>query len=521
MGEFVVAVDVGTGSARAGVFDRKGLLIARAVHPIAINREDVVTVEHSSQDIWTAVVESVRQAVAEARIDPGLIDAIGFDATCSLTFLDADGQSLSIARSGDAGWDTMAWLDHRAMRQAELLNRSNAPSLAYSGGALSPEMQLPKIAWVKDHLPYVWNRAGFILDLADYLTFRATGNAARSACTLTTKWNYLNHQKTGWDADLYDRAGLPDLKRKAGMAGGPVTTGRPAGRLLPEAAAALGLPPSCVVAAGMVDAYAGVLALAGADPDAGDTVSVIGGTSSCVMRFSSAPQFLPSFWGPYFGAALPGHWIVEGGQSAAGSLLDHILRPHFGRDPGTQDHEAVLARIAVLLAENGQGFGRGIHVLPDFHGNRTPHGDASMLGTIHGLSLDSSFDGLCALYYRAMVSLALGIRQIIEEMEGPVPIRKLHLGGGHARNPLFAQLYADATGRSVVISSGEEAMLLGTAMTAASAASWHASLDEACRAMRRPETIVSPNPANIAGFDRDYRIFLKLQDHRSELAAMS
>jgi FGGY-family pentulose kinase len=522
LGEYVVAVDVGTGSARAGLFDRSGALIARTAQPIAMNREDAVTAEHRAADIWSAVTMVVREVVSKAKVDAARVDAIGFDATCSLTFLDKAGRPLSIAKSGEPGWDTVAWFDHRATAEAKALTVCETEALRFSGGILSPEMQLPKIAWVKTHLPRTWSEVGAIFDLADYLTFRATGSMVRSASTLTAKWNYLNHRDGGWDETLLHSADLGDLPAKAGIAAKPVASGSAVGTLSSEAAAALGLPQTCKVAAGMVDAYAGVLALTGTEPEAADSVSLIGGTSTCVMRLSKAPQFLPSFWGPYFGAALPGYWISEGGQSAAGALLDHLLRQHLGRDPGNDDHERVLARIASLLDSHGAALGSQIHVLPDFHGNRTPFGDAAMLGSIHGLSLDSSFDGFATLYYRTMVALALGMRQTIERMEeGQPPIRRLHLGGGHAKSPLFAHLYADATGRDVSISAGEEAMLLGTAMTAASAAGWHGSLAEACRAMRRrSESVIHPNPESKAAFDRDYRILLKMQAQRREMAEL-
>lgn len=522
MGEFVVAVDVGTSSARAGVFSRLGALISRAACPITMNREGVVFAEHSSTEIWSAVVACVREAVANSAVDPAAIDAIGFDATCSLTFLDDQGQPLSVARSGEAGWDTIAWLDHRASAQSYMLTQSDAEALRYTGDILSPEMQLPKIMWVRDHLPDTWRDVAMILDLADFLTFRATGSLARSASTLIAKWNYLGHDETGWDPELLRDAGLEDLAEKAGIVGTPQSSGGAIGNLSPEAASAFGLPETCQVAAGMVDAYAGTLALTGVDPDAADSVSLIGGTSTCVMRFSRQPQFLHAFWGPYFGAALPDYWISEGGQSAAGALLDHLLRIHLGRAPVMADHEKVLERVATLLAHQGAELGRSIHVLTDFHGNRTPFGDAKMLGGIYGLSLDASADGLAALYYRTMVALALGMRQTIERLaDGHNPIRRLILGGGHAKSPLFAQLYADAIGRDVVISAGEEAMLLGTAMAAASAAGWHPSLAETCQAMRRrTEVVVHPNPANRAGFDRDYRILLKMQQHRAEIAGL-
>ena len=166
--------------------------------------------------------------------------------------------------------------------------------------------------------------------------------------------------------------------------------------------------------------------------------------------------------------------MIEGGQSATGALLDKIVRTHGnGLEPTPGTHELVLDRIEQLIAEQGETFGAPVHVLPDFHGNRAPLADARATGTIHGLTLDGSFDGMCAIYYRAMVSLALGIRQILDLMEFDGPVTTIHLGGGHARNRLLARLYADATRRPVAISAGEEAMLLGTAMIAATAAGLH------------------------------------------------
>ena len=240
------------------------------------------------------------------------------------------------------------------------------------------------------------------------------------------------------------------------------------------------------------------------------------------MRFSPEPRYLQSFWGPYRDAVLPGWWVIEGGQSATGALLDTIVRTHGnGLEPTPGTHELILDRVAQLLAEHGESFGAQIWVLPDFHGNRTPLADARATGVIHGLTLDGTFDGMCAVYYRAMVSLALGIRQILGLMQFDGPTGTLHLGGGHARNHLLARLYADATRCQVAISAGEEAMLLGTAMAAAAAAGLHPSLEDACKAMARPATIIAPNEIRAQAIDRDYRIFLRMQEHRREIEALA
>ena len=60
-------------------------------------------------------------------------------------------------------------------------------------------------------------------------------------------------------------------------------------------------------------------------------VALIGGTSSCHMAVSPEPRFVPGVWGPYFSAMVPGWWLNEGGQSATGALLDHVVGTHPAR----------------------------------------------------------------------------------------------------------------------------------------------------------------------------------------------
>src|SRR5262249_6945101 len=84
MREAYIGVDVGTLSARAGVFDASGRLIASARRPIAVWREPGDIVEQSSDDIWRAVVSAVREAVETSGLTPEAFRGMGFDATCSL-----------------------------------------------------------------------------------------------------------------------------------------------------------------------------------------------------------------------------------------------------------------------------------------------------------------------------------------------------------------------------------------------------------------------------------------------------
>ena len=132
-----IGVDVGTGSARAGVFDATGRLLANARKPIAIWREAGEIVEHSSEDIWRAATGAVREAVQNAGLADDAVAGIGFDATCSLVVLDPSGASLPVGPSGEAERDVIVWMDHRAVGEADLINSGGHEVLRYVGGKLS------------------------------------------------------------------------------------------------------------------------------------------------------------------------------------------------------------------------------------------------------------------------------------------------------------------------------------------------------------------------------------------------
>jgi FGGY-family pentulose kinase len=519
-----MAVDVGTGSARAGVFDEAGRLLGRAERPILMQRPRADHAEHDSEDIWQAVGAAAKAARAEARLAADAIIGISFDATCSLVALGADDRPLSVSTTGEDRWNTIVWMDHRALAEAEECTASGHGVLASVGGVMSPEMQIPKLMWLKRHLPGQWPRYGRLLDLADFLTFRASGSNQRSCCTLACKWTYLAHEQPGWQADFLDSMGVGDLLERASLPARAAAIGAPQGGLTAAAAADLGLTTACTVGAGLIDAHAGTLAALGQHLGAGAAaldrhLGLIAGTSTCHMALSERPRAVPGVWGPYLGAVAPNLWLNEGGQSATGALLDHILAWHAeGRALGDDRHGRVLARIQELRQAEGAAFARRLHVLPDFHGNRSPLADPHAVGVITGLTLDSSFDSLARLYYRTAVAIALGTRHILDALNDKgYAIDHLHVAGGHTRNPLLMELYADATGCRVVTSAEDDVVLQGTAIVAAAAAGLHPDLGAAAAAMSATGEIVEPDAGRRPGLDRDYQIFLAMHRQRSAL----
>merc|ERR1712137_596910 len=136
--------------------------------------------------------------------------------------------------------------------------------LQYIGGKISLEMQAPKLMWLKETLPETYNGAKYFMDLADYLTFRATGKTSRSVCTTTCKWNLVNGN---WNDSFWNQIGLEDIPRdnyrRIGNVSEILTVGAGIGTIGNDFLVEMEglLPENVVVASGMIDAHAGALAM--------------------------------------------------------------------------------------------------------------------------------------------------------------------------------------------------------------------------------------------------------------------
>lgn len=516
-----IGVDVGTGSARAGVFDKGGRLLATAKRDIALWQDSPEIAEQSSDDIWRACCASVRDVLAAAELPPTSIAGIGFDATCSLVVLGNGGKPLPVGSHGDAARNVIVWMDHRATGEARRINLTRHRVLDYVGGGISPEMETPKLLWLKENLPSTYERAWQFFDLADFLTWRATGSLARSICTVTCKWTYMAHEGR-WDDSYFRQIGLADLADDGFARIGTEIV--PAGHALAEgltetAARDLGLPTGTPVGAGLIDAHAGGVGTVGGA--AITTMAYVLGTSACTMASSAEPIFIPGVWGPYHSAMVPGLWLNEGGQSSAGAAIDQVISLH----PATVEARALavsrrvslpdlLADMALAAADPSRAIDLcgGLVVVPDFLGNRSPHADPDARAAIAGLGMERDLDSLVGLYVTAVLGLGYGLRQIIEasRAKGAV-IDTISLSGGAGRHRLVRQLLADCTGVPISVSRQAEPVLLGAAMLGATAGGGYASLVEAMAAMTGEADIFQPEAATEQAHSRRFAAFEALQ----------
>lgn len=546
MDAFLFGIDVGTGSVRAGLFDMIGKRVTLAIEPIRTWQPIPNYVEQSSEDIWDATSRAIRTCLHETGINPDHVKGISFDATCSLVVLGANDESLSIDLESDPERNVIVWMDHRALAEANRINAGKHGILEFVGGTISPEMQTPKLMWIKGHLPHIWQRARRFFDLADYLTYRASGRDARSLCTVVCKWAYQGHLGPygGWDRNYLASIGLDDLLIDDKIGADIRPMGSALGPLTPRSADELGLSANCIVAVGMIDAHAGGLGLLGNAwqpsfqhnlTDLETTMALIGGTSNCHMAVSHKPIYVEGVWGPYLGAMVPDMWLTEGGQSAAGSAIDYMIvnHPNYpnlqaqAKQDVTTVYHLLNQEISRLTRLNhlpcSALLTKDIHVLPDFLGNRSPYSDPSSRGVIEGLDLDSSITSQALRYYATLQAVAYGTRDIVRVLnEAGYSITSLIATGGGTKNELWLQEHADATGLSVTLPEEPEAVLLGTAMLAAVGAGVYPDLPTAMQKMSRISRKITPHPATKAYHDLKFDLFCEMyQNQRQRRERMS
>jgi len=606
-----LGIDVGTGSARAGLFDASGRMLAAATREIQIWRPQADFVEQSSEDIWRAVGAAVRQALGDGGVEPANVRGIGFDATCSLVALGADGEPVTVSPTGRDEQNVIVWMDHRAIGQAERINATGHEVLKYVGGRISPEMQTPKLLWLKERLPQTWQRTARFFDLPDFLVYRATGEDVRSLCSTVCKWTYLGHRRGvgagddlpaehrrqlartsgeggrspgtqksptdhsaavasdgGWDPSYFRQIGLGDVVdegfRRIGARVRPVGEAVGSG-LSAQAASELGLKPGTAVGVSIIDAHAGGLGMIAAplegkpptDEGMETRLALIGGTSSCHMAVSRQPRFVPGVWGPYFSAMVPDMWLTEGGQSATGALIDHVIFTHARAAELRDAAQARRCSVYDLLNERldhlsraattspaGGGHGEGgdsaraeargslaandcersvrfpaeltrdLHVLPYFHGNRSPRADATLRGVISGLTLGDTVDDLALLYLATVQAIAHGTRHIIDTLNAHgFRIAAVFACGGGTKNRAFLREHADVTGCRIVLPREPEAVLLGAAILGAVAAGDFGSVLDAARALNQAGATIEPAGGAVAEFHRaKHEVFHHMYD---------
>lgn len=485
---FYLTADGGTESLRARIYDLAGNCLGQKAVPYETKFAPGARAEQNPEDWWAALIAATAGAIADAGIDAGRIEAMCFATTCcTVVALDGDGRPLRPA---------LLWMDVRAHAEADAVLATGDPALAINGageGPVSAEWMIPKALWLKRNEPAIWDAAKTICEYQDFLTLRLTGERCASLDNAGLRWHYSS-RNGGWAQGILEKLGIADLVQK--WPARVVAPGEVAGTLTADAAAALGLKPSVRVVQGGADALIGMIGLGVAQPG---QLALITGSSHLQFGVTEAPLHARGVWGAYPDIVYPGRWIVEGGQTSTGSIINW-LRRFCG---GNLDLAALNARAASL--EPGS---EGLIVQDHFQGNRTPYTDPLSRGAIVGLTLAHEPHHV----FRAiMEGIGFGTRAILDAFRaGGYGSTSITVGGGATASPLWMQIHADTAGLPVQIPASADAPSTGSAVLAAHGAGRFASIDEGIAAMVRPGTSIEPRPREMALYDEIYQRYLAL-----------
>lgn len=490
--DHLLAIDVGTQSVRALLFDPAGTLVARAKIPI----EPYVSLhpgwaENDPELYWDAVGAACRALVADPAVR---VDAIaGLALTTqrgTVVVLDADGRPLRPA---------IVWLDQR--RTAGLPRIGGLNGLAFRAlrvaGTVATFQAEAEANWLVAHEPATWAQTARYLLLSGFLVHRLVGRFvdadAAQVGYLPFDFKRRRWARPGdwkWKAIAVERDMLPNL----------VPTGNLLGQLTAAAAGHLGLPVGLPVVAAGADKACEVLGSGALAPHVG--ALSFGTTATINTTHRRYVESIPLV--PPYPAAVPGAYSLEI-QVYRGFWLVEWFRREFG----AAEEAAALARgvdsvdvLDELLSRTPPG-AMGLLLQPTFSpGVRIPgpeaKGAAIGFGDVHTR----------AHLYRAVVEgLAFALREGRERTERRtgVPITELRVAGGGARSDRVVQIAADVFGLPVGRPHTNETSGLGAAIDAAVGLGIHPSFDAAVAAMTRVVETREPDPAAAALYDDLYR----------------
>jgi xylulokinase len=492
-----LGVDIGTFETKGVIVDQDGRIIASAsrAHRMLVPRPGWA--EHRPQeDWWDDFVFVTRQMLAESRVQPSSIAAVGTSAIgpCMLP-VDRDGAPLMNA--------VLYGIDVRAAEEIEDLTRRIGTErlIAACGNALTSQSVGPKILWLKRHRPEIFAGTHKILTSTSYLVHRLTGRfvidhySAASSSPL-----YLPDRLAYSDAlanDIIELDRLPE----------PAWTTEIAGTVTSGAAEETGLAAGTPVIVGTIDAAAEALSVGVARP--GDMMLMYGSTIFIIEITPRRITDIRLWYAPWL---FPGQHASMSGLATSGTLT-HWFREQFARelDPSTA--------IVTLTeeAEKSPPGAKGLVILPFFSGERTPIHDPQAKGMIFGLNLTHARGDL----FRALLEgIACGTNHMFETYAeaGQEPAAIYAVGGG-TRNRVWAQATSDISDRPQIVRQKTIGASYGDALLAAIAVG-----DAKIADIENWNPVASkftPNPALRDRYATLYRIFRDLYPAtRKSMAAL-
>jgi xylulokinase len=484
----LLGLDIGTTNIKAVVFDGAGRPLAQASVRTPTHYPQPGWAYYEPDEIWQATVTALRRVTGQIE-RPGQIAglAVASFAETGVT-LDAHNQPTGPA---------IAWFDSRTAAQAAWLEQTIGQErlFAITGIALESIFGLCKWLWLREHEPDIAAHTQRWLNMAEYIAYRLCGvQATDYSLASRTLWLDLNRRQ--WSDDILAWTATPP-----GLLAPLASSGTPLGTLLPEVAAATGLPVTAQVAVGGHDHVCGALALGVIEP--GDMLNSIG-TAEAVFLPLAQPLTDSEVGrqGYSQGVHVGGHYYIFGGLYTSGACIDWFRENlASGADYATLTAEAAATPAGSL----------GAFFLPHLRLANPPHLDPQARGAFIGLRTSITRG---ALFRAVLEGLAYEVHNSLDpllEHTGLTAVRDLYVSGGGAANELALAIKASVLNHPLRVAGVREATALGAALLGGIGAGIYADLDDALRRIQSQEQVVAPDPAEVALYDHLYRnVYLHL-----------
>ncbi|MBU6349089.1 MAG: FGGY-family carbohydrate kinase [Chloroflexi bacterium] len=498
MRDLLLAIDHGTQSVRALLFDLQGMLVAKTQVPIeAYFSRQPGWAEQNPEYFWSSLCAACQGVWTQA--DRERVAGVALTAQRA-TVINVDGAGRPLRPA-------ILWLDQRrTLGQPPV---GGLWGMAFKLAGLSETIAYiqaeAECNWIRTHEPAIWAQTHKYLLLSGYLTFKLTGHFVDSVgCQVgylpfdykTQRWAASWDWK--WRVAPIDPACLPEL----------IAPAQPLGTVSAAAAAATGIPAGLPLIAAAADKACEVLGAGAFDPQIGclsyGTTATITTTSS---RYLEALPLIPPF-----PAAQPGAYNLEV-QIYRGFWMVSWFKQEFGQREVQEAEASGIApeRLLDKLVAGVPPGCDGLMLQPYWSpGIRVPGPEAR--GAVIGFT---DIHTRAHLYRAILEGLAYGLREGMERLEKRTgtPIRELRVAGGGSQSDAAMQLTADIFGLPAIRPHLYETSGLGAAIDAAVGLQLYPDFAAATAAMTRSGRRFDPDPRTRRLYDQLYRrIYLRLYD---------
>jgi gluconokinase len=348
----------------------------------------------------------------------------------------------------------ITWEDSRARHLVESWKRQGLGSKIYklTGCPLHPMYASAKIAWWREHQPDLFRRITTFVSVKAFVIQRLTGTLLEDQATVSGS-GLLNIDKLDWEDSVLSLAGIS--RNQLPPVVDPTLSIE---SIRPEISRQTGLPVSTRVIIGSSDAAMSSLGSGTVDSD---KMTVMIGTSGAVRRLVQHPTLDPQqrTFCYYMGCQL---WLAGGAINNGGIAL-RWFRDNFGERARVEAQKtgASVYKILCNYAQKVPAGSDGLLFLPFLAGERSPHWNSSIRGTLFGLSLHHTQAHVIRALLEGICYRVYSVIQPLEELIGTSA--EIRVTGGFTRSPLWLQILSDVLGRELMVAAEPEGSVLGTA----------------------------------------------------------